>query len=48
VSYVLATKPDINTNSLSLYTTALKSYFAFYYIDVIPSRFKREVKMPKL
>ena len=48
VSYVLAAKPGITPNSLSLYITALKSYFAYYDIDVIPSKFKRKVKMPKL
>jgi integrase len=48
VSYILATKPGITPNSLSLYITALKSYFAYYDIDVIPSKFKRRVKMPKL
>lgn len=48
VSYVLATKPDITPNSLSLYIAALKSYFAYYDIDVIPSTFRRKVKMPKL
>ena len=40
VSYVLATKPDITPNSLSLYITVLKSYFAYYDIDVIPSKFR--------
>jgi integrase len=28
--------------------SALKSYFAYYDIDVIPSKFRRKVKMPKL
>lgn len=47
VSYVLGTKPNITPNSLSLYITALKSYFAYYDIDVISFKFKRKVKMPK-
>ena len=48
VSYILATKPEITPKSLSLYISALRSYFAYYDIDVIPSKFRRKVKMPKL
>jgi integrase len=48
ISFILATKPEITPRSLSLYISALKSYFAYYDIDVIPSKFKRRVKMPKL
>jgi integrase len=48
ISYILATKPEITPKSLSLYISALKSYFAYYDIDVIPSKFRRKVKMPKL
>ena len=33
VSYILATKPEITPNSISLYLTAIRSYFAFYDID---------------
>ncbi|HEU4467473.1 MAG TPA: site-specific integrase, partial [Nitrososphaeraceae archaeon] len=47
VSFVLTTKPDITPKSLSLYLTAIKSYFAFYDIDVIPTKFRRKVKVPK-
>lgn len=48
VSYVLVIKPEITPKSLSLYLTAIRSYFAFYDIDVIPSKFRRKVKVPKL
>ena len=48
VSYVLATKPEITPRSLSLYLVAIKSFFAFYDIDVIPSKFRRKVKVHKL
>src|ERR671914_490819 len=48
ISYILTTKPEITPRSLSLYISALKSYFAYYDIDVIPSKFRRKVKMPKL
>jgi integrase len=47
VSYVLATKPEITPKSLHLYLAALRSYFAYYDIDVIPSKFRRKVKVPK-
>jgi len=47
VSYLLATKPDLTPKSLRLYITALRSYFAYYDIDVIPSKFERKVKTPK-
>jgi integrase len=48
ISYILTTKPEITPRSLLLYMSALKSYFAYYDIDVIPSKFRRKVKMPKL
>jgi integrase len=48
VSFVLATKPEITPRSLSLYLVAIRSFFAFYDIDVIPSKFRRKVKVPKL
>ena len=47
VSFLVATKPDLTPKSLRLYLTALRSYFAYYDIDVIPSKFKRKVKTPK-
>ena len=33
---------------MSLYLAAVKSYFGYYDIDVIPAKFRRRVKMPKL
>ena len=47
VSFLVATKPDLTPKSISLYITALKSYFAYYDLDVIPSKFKRRVKAPE-
>jgi integrase len=38
----------LSVSSIRLYVAALRSYFAYYDIDVIPSKFKRKVKMPKL
>ena len=47
VSFVLATKPD-SPLDLSVYLVAIRSYLAFYDIDVMPSKFRRKVKVPKL
>jgi integrase len=38
----------LSVRSIRLYLTGLRSYFAYYDIDVIPSKFKRRVKMPKV
>ena len=48
VSYVLTTKLDITPGTLSFYLAVLRSYFAFYDIDVIPSKFRGKVKVPRL
>jgi integrase len=34
--------------SIRLYVAAIRSYFAYHDLDVIPARFKRKVRMPKL
>lgn len=39
---------DITPGTLSFYLAVLRSYFAFYDIDVIPSKFRRKVKVPRL
>ena len=44
----LETRIGITPKSISLYVTALRSYFAYYDIDVIPSKFRRKVRMPKI
>jgi integrase len=33
--------------SIELYVASIRSYFAFNDVDIIPSKFKRKVKMPK-
>src|ERR687885_2314674 len=38
---------NLTLKSITLYITAVRSYLAYYDIDVIPSKFKRKVKMPK-
>jgi integrase len=45
VSFLMALK--LSANSIQLYMAAIRSYLAYYDIDVIPSKFKRRVKMPK-
>ena len=48
ISYLLETRVGMAPKSISVYVGALRSYFAYYDIDVIPSKFKRRVKMPKI
>ncbi len=48
ISYLLKTRVGISPKSISLYVTALRSYFACYDIDVIPSKFRRKVRMSKI
>ena len=46
VSY-LVDKNKLTPNSVSLYVAAVRSYVGYYDIDIVPSRFKRKVRMPK-
>ena len=47
VSYLLSVNTNLTPNSINLYVAAIRSYLAYYDIDVVPSEFKRKVKMPK-
>ena len=47
VSYLLSANPGMTPKSIRLYLAAVRSYFGFYDIDVIPSKFRRKVKVPK-
>jgi integrase len=38
---------NLSISSIKLYVAGLRSYLAYYDIDVVPSKFKRKVKMPK-
>ena len=38
---------DLSVSSIKLYIAGLKSFLAYHDIDVVPSKFKRKVKMPK-
>src|SRR6188472_2421539 len=46
VSYLLDAALELASNSIKLYISAVRSYLAYYDIDIIPSKFKRKVKMP--
>jgi integrase len=48
VSFLLIYRQGITPKSTSLYLAALRSYFSYFDIDVIPSKFRRKVKVPKL
>jgi integrase len=48
VSYLLTVKNALSKNSITLYLAATRSYLAYYDIDVVASKFKRKVKVPKI
>ena len=48
VCYMESTNPDLTPNSMKFYMASIRSYLAYYDIDVIPSKFKRKVKMPRV
>ena len=48
VSYLLNIISNLTPNSINLYVAAIRSYLAYYDVDVVPSKFKRKVKMPKV
>lgn len=47
ISY-LSSQPDISQATFKPYIAAVKSFLEFYDIDIVPSKFKRRVKMPKV
>ncbi len=53
VSYLLTLKNEnthstLSKNSVALYVAAIRSYLAYYDIDLVASKFKRKVKVPKI
>jgi integrase len=48
VSYIVNEASNITSSSVKLYIAAIRSYLAYYDIDIIPSKFRRKVKMPKM
>jgi integrase len=47
VSYLQTSNATLTPSSVKLYMASIRSYFAYNDIDVMPSKFKRRVKMPK-
>lgn len=45
VAYLL--NLNLSNTSVTLYITAVRSYLSYYDIDIVSSKFKRKVKMPK-
>lgn len=45
VSYLLTL--NLTPSSIMVYVASIRSYFAFNDVEIIPSKFKRKVKMPK-
>jgi integrase len=55
VTYLLNIKNEnrhntttLSKNSITLYLAVIRSYFAYHDIDVVPSKYKRKVKVPKI
>lgn len=48
VCYMTSANPDLTPNSMKLYMASIRSYLAYHDIDVIPSKFKRRIRMPKV
>jgi len=46
ISYAM--NRNISPKSIKAYTSALKSYFGWFDIDIIPNKFKRRVTLPKI
>jgi integrase len=38
---------NLRPSSIKVYMTSVRSYFAYHDVDVIPTKFKRKVKIPK-
>ena len=48
VSYLVDPTLKLTLSSIKLCMAAIRSYLGYYDIDVIPSKFKRKVKMPRM
>ena len=48
VSYLIDKSLNLASNSIKLCIVAVRSYLAYYDIDILPSKFRRKVKMPKM
>jgi integrase len=47
ISYLQISNGTLTPSSVKLYMSTVRAYFGYYDIDIIPSKFKRKVKMPK-
>jgi integrase len=48
ISYLLTIKSTLSNKTVTLYLATMRSYFAYNDIDVVPYKFKRKVKVPKI
>ncbi|HEX6028557.1 MAG TPA: tyrosine-type recombinase/integrase [Nitrososphaeraceae archaeon] len=51
VSHLLSLKSKetkLTPSSIALYLAAIRSYMAYYDIDIVPAKFKRKVRLPKV
>jgi integrase len=48
IAILISINPHLTPASIRLYVAAVRSYLAYYDIDVIPTKFRRKVRMPKL
>jgi len=48
ISYVQKVRSGITSSSINVYVVAIKSYFAYHDIDIISTKFKRKVFLPKI
>jgi len=47
IANLMSTNPNLAPTSIRLYVAAVRSYLAYYDIDIIPSKFRRKVRMPR-
>ena len=48
ISYLVDRTLNLTSGTIKFYIASVRSYLAYYDVDIIPSKFKRKVKMPKL
>ncbi len=48
ISYIQTVKQGITPKTVTMYVSALRSYFSYYDVDIIPGKFKRKVMLPRI
>jgi integrase len=48
ISYILTDCAHLSPKSIKLYVMGVRSYLAYHDIEIMPSKFRRKVRMPKL